>query len=90
VRVASGVAGAVQSPGGYSATPSAAGGVGSATPAGPGYSVPPETDVDPAGDATARFTPTDSNTQRDQMPSEFGARGTGAAGNTTEGGGSLR
>ena len=56
-------------------------GVSEAAPAGPGYSVPPE--HDPAGDATAQFTPAASG-QADQMPSEFGARGTGAAGNRTE------
>jgi hypothetical protein len=46
--------------------------------------VRPDTEVDPAGDATAQFTPTDSGVQRDQMPSEFGARGTGASGNRPE------
>ena len=81
---ATGVQGAVQSPGGYSATPAAGTGLSQAAPASPGYSVPPTTDVDPAGDATAQFTPTDSGTQRDQMPTEFGARGTGAAGNAPE------
>lgn len=67
-------------------------GVAEAAPVGPGYSVPPTT-ADPAGDATAQFTPTapgagfdqGANTT-DQMPSELGARGTGASGNRTEGG----
>jgi hypothetical protein len=78
---ATGVQGSVQSPGGYSSTPSVSAGVSTAAPAGPGYSVTPE--HDPAGDATAQFTPTTSG-QADQMPSEFGARGTGAAGNSSE------
>jgi hypothetical protein len=52
----------------------------------PGYSVPPA----PAGDATAQFTPTAPNTglgeaSSDQMPSEFGARGTNLSGNADEG-----
>ena len=59
-------------------------GVSQAAPAAPGYSVTPETDVDAAGDATAQFTPTDSGVQRDQMPSEYGARGTAASGNRPE------
>ena len=79
---ATGVYGGVQSQSGYASTPTA--GVSGVASAGPGYSVTPDTDVDPAGDATAQFTPTDSGTQRDQMPSEFGARGTGAAGNSSE------
>lgn len=87
---ATGVAGAVQSPGGYSttqtgpATPPVTRGVSEAAPVAPGYSVRPDTEVDPGGDATAQFTPTDSGVQRDQMPSEFGARGTGAQGNRPE------
>jgi ElaB/YqjD/DUF883 family membrane-anchored ribosome-binding protein len=88
---ATGVYGGVQSESGYATTPTTttttppvATGVSQAAPAGPGYSVTPETDVDPAGDATAQFTTTDSNTQRDQMPSEFGARGTSASGNSAE------
>jgi hypothetical protein len=85
---ATGVYGGVQSESGYATTPTTtppvATGVSEAAPAGPGYSVTPETDVDPAGDATAQFTTTDSNTQRDQMPSEFGARGTSASGNSAE------
>jgi hypothetical protein len=52
----------------------------------PGYSVPPA----PAGDETAQFTPTAPNTglgevSTDQMPSEFGARGTNLSGNADEG-----
>ena len=79
---ATGVYGGVQSESGYATTQTS--GVAQAAPVSPSYSVTPETDVDPAGDATAQFTPTDSNVQRDQMPSEFGARGTGAAGNRPE------
>jgi vacuolar-type H+-ATPase subunit H len=81
---ATGVPGAVQSTGGYASTGTAGvtAGVSGAAPVAPGYSVPPETD--PEGDATAQFTPTDSGGQRDQMPSEFGARGTNASGNRAE------
>lgn len=87
---ATGYPGAVQSTGGYASTPATTtavggavgGGVSGAAPVSPGYSVPPA--ADPAGDATAQFTPTDSGEQRDQMPSEFGARGTNASGNRTE------
>lgn len=57
---ATGVQGAVQSPGAYS------------------------TENDPDGDATAQFTPTSGGGQADQMPSEFGARGTGASGSRPE------
>ena len=79
---ATGIAGAVQSTGGYATTPPVSGGVANAAPVSPGYSVTPEND--PAGDATAQFSPTAPGRQADQMPSEFGARGTGAAGNSTE------
>jgi vacuolar-type H+-ATPase subunit H len=78
-------------PGGYATTQSGPAsvqpvstGVAGAAPASPGYSVTPETEVDPAGDATTQFRPTDSGVQRDQMPTEFGARGTGASGNRPE------
>jgi len=85
---ATGVYGGVQSETGYASTPTGvSGGVSGVAPASPGYSVTPDTpdtDVDPAGDATAQFTPTDSGVQRDQMPSEFGARGTSASGNSAE------
>ena len=77
-----GLPGTVPSPGGYGTTPPVSGGVSGVAPAGPGYSVTPEND--PAGDATAQFTPTGGGAQADQMPSEFGARGTGAAGNRPE------
>jgi vacuolar-type H+-ATPase subunit H len=81
---ATGVPGAVQSTGGYASTGTSGvtTGVSGAAPVAPGYSVPPE--HDPAGDATAQFTPTGSGGQRDQMPSEFGARGTSASGNRAE------
>jgi hypothetical protein len=85
---ATGVYGGVQSESGYATTPGTPGtptsGVAQAAPVSPSYSVTPETDVDPAGDSTAKFTPTDSGVQRDQMPSEFGARGTSASGNSSE------
>ncbi|CAA9320695.1 MAG: hypothetical protein AVDCRST_MAG34-1418 [uncultured Nocardioidaceae bacterium] len=60
-------------------------GVADAPTATTGYSVPPA----PAGDETAQFTPTApatglSETSTDQMPSEFGARGTELSGNRTE------
>ena len=79
---ATGVQGAVQSTGGYASVQPVTSGVAGAAPAGPGYSVTPEND--PAGDATAQFSSTAPGRQADQMPSEFGARGTGAAGNSTE------
>jgi len=79
---ATGVPGAVQSTGGYSTTQTS--GVAEAAPVSPAYSVTPETDVDPAGDATAQFSSTETGVQRDQMPTEFGARGTGASGNRSE------
>jgi vacuolar-type H+-ATPase subunit H len=79
---ATGIQGGVQSPGGYASTPPVSAGVSGAASAGPGYSVTP--DNDPAGDATAQFSPTAPGRQADQIPSEFGARGTGAAGNSTE------
>lgn len=82
---ATGVYGGVQSESGYATTPTTqTSGVAEAAPVSPAYSVAPETDVDPAGDATAQFNPTDSGAQRDQMPSEFGARGTNASGNAPE------
>lgn len=59
-------------------------GVSEAAPVTPAYSVVPDTEVDPPGDATAEFTATDAGEQRDQMPSEFGARGTNASGNRPE------
>jgi hypothetical protein len=54
-------------------------------PASTGYSVPSA----PAGDDTAQFTPTApatglSETSTDQMPSEFGARGTDLSGNRVD------
>ena len=79
---ATGTYGAVQSTGGYASVQPVTSGVSEAAPASPGYSVTPEND--PAGDATAHVTPTSSGGQRDQMPSEFGARGTNASGNRTE------
>lgn len=45
----------------------------------------PEQTTDPGGDSTAQFTPTSGGEQADQMPSEFGARGTNASGNGAEG-----
>lgn len=56
------------------------------TTAGPGHSLPPAH----AGDETAQFTPTASDTGlgeagSDQTPSEFGARGTDLSGNAGEG-----
>lgn len=54
----------------------------------PGYSVPP-TPGETRGDPTAQFgtntPPRAGGGTADQMPSEFGARGTGAAGNREEG-----
>ena len=41
--------------------------------------------AEPDGDAKARFTPTSGGGQADQMPSEYGARGTNASGNAEEG-----
>ncbi len=56
-------------------------------PGTPGYGIPPTGDT--RGDATAQFAPNAPDTglgeaSTDQMPSEFGARGTGAAGNRSE------
>lgn len=57
-------------------------------PGTPGYAIPP-TSSDSRGDATAEFTPNAPDTglgevSTDQMPSEFGARGTSASGNRAE------
>jgi vacuolar-type H+-ATPase subunit H len=59
-------------------------------PGTPGYGIPPTGDT--RGDATADFAPNSPDTglgeaSTDQMPSEFGARGTNASGNRTEEGG---
>ena len=59
-------------------------------PGTPGYGIPPTGDT--RGDATAEFAPNAPDTglgevSTDQMPSEFGARGTNASGNRTEEGG---
>jgi hypothetical protein len=59
----------------------------SEAPGTPGYGLPPTGDT--RGDATAEFAPNAPETglgeaSTDQMPSEFGARGTGAAGNRSE------
>lgn len=57
-------------------------------PGTPGYAIPP-TASDTRGDATAEFAPNAPETglgeaSTDQMPSEFGARGTSASGNRAE------
>jgi len=45
----------------------------------------PDAETEPDGDATAQFAPNSGGEQADQMPSEFGARGTNASGNAEEG-----
>ncbi len=44
----------------------------------------PTAEHDPDGDATTEFSPNSGGEQADQMPSEYGARGTNASGNRAE------
>jgi len=64
------------------ASTSVGGGLPDEAPGTPGYAIPPTSDGD-RGDATAEFAP-NVGVGGDQMPSEFGARGTGAQGNRPE------
>jgi uncharacterized protein YjbJ (UPF0337 family) len=73
---------------GGTATAGTATGYTESAPGTPGYGIPPTGDT--RGDATAEFSPNAPDTglgeaSTDQMPSEFGARGTNASGNRTEG-----